>query len=118
MNETLTQSLHSHLEAIRRELSRQRQSLIKGDHYSSWLKSPLTRLFMLELKEQYLENVLDEPVVKAHLERVGGDAALMHTNPVEETAINSAVKSGRDQVFKAVLEWQPINMEKENDAED
>lgn len=67
--------------------------------------------------ESYLENVIQTPVVKAHLERVGGtDQVMMHTNPVEETAINSAIQSGRNQVYEAVLEWQPTNLEKEDES--
>ena len=75
-------------------------------------------MFFLEWGELYLENHLDEPLVVAHAQRVSEEATMFHTNPVEETAINSALKSGRGQVIDEVLKWEPTNLDREYEEDD
>lgn len=64
----------------------------------------------------YLDNLQREAVVIAHSEMkgqsAGGDSIIFHhTNPVEETAINAALKAGRIQVMEIILEYTPSTLE-------
>ena len=63
----------------------------------------------------YYDNVTREPVVIAHAQvaakNQNGDSVLFaHTNPVEETAINAALKAGRVQVMEVLIEYEPSNL--------
>ena len=106
-------TLDQQLEAIQDELSQQREHHITEDNFTLWKNNDITKLFFMELGEQYLEALIKEPVVIASLQRMGEDSYLAHTDPVSETAINSAIKAGRVQVFEALLEYVPSNLERE-----
>lgn len=96
---------------MQEDLSRALEHPISQDAYNHWYQARVTQQFFLEIRERYLANILEEPVTQAYLERVAHDGVLPHTNPVEETAINSALKSGRNEVLESIVSWHPENME-------
>jgi len=69
------------------------------------------------LSERYIENQLSDPVVTAYLEDVGAPYPLPHIDPASETAINAAVKSGRNAELVELMEWEPANLDKEDDED-
>ncbi len=107
-------TLEQQLEDLQELLSQRREHPITQDEFALWKNSTVTKVFYLEWQEQYLENHIDEPVVVAHAQRVSDTSTMYHTNPVEETAINSALKSGRGQVLDEVLSWEPANLDRED----
>ena len=101
------------LQSVQSELSRSREHAISQDDFDLWRDHAVTKMFFLEISERYLSNLVEEPVVVASLEHVGGERFLEHSSPVEETAINSALRAGRNQVLETVLEYEPANLERE-----
>jgi hypothetical protein len=96
---------------------------ISREQFNAWKNLPVTQQFFLELAEMYYDNVTREPVVIAHAQVAAQNSAgepilFAHTNPVEETAINSALKAGRVQVMEALMEYQPSNLEEEKANDD
>ncbi len=107
------QTLDKQLEDVQEQLSTLREHPLSEDNFTHWRNNVVTKTFFLELQERYLENLMDEPVVKSYAERLGEGVWMSHTNPVEETAINSAIKSGRGEVLEALLTYEPENLDKE-----
>ncbi len=96
---------------------------ISREQFKAWKNLTLTKQFFLDLADLYYDNVTREPVVIAHAQvaskNQNGDSVLFaHTNPVEETAINAALKAGRVQVMEVLMEYEPSNLAPEvaNDA--
>lgn len=79
--------------------------------FKAWLSSPITQHLLLTIEAAYLDGLIDDPTEIAHLELGGEGRSLPHTDPVSETAINSAVRSGKIAVLTDLLEWQPGNLE-------
>ena len=103
--------LEKHLEDVTRELQALRHNPVTEDEFAAWKQHPLTKLFFLELAERYYENLIEEAVVVAHIQPAR-DSVFNHTNPLEETTVNSILKSGRNQVLEAILGYEPENLER------
>jgi hypothetical protein len=96
---------------------------ISKEEFNVWKNLRVTQQFFLELAEMYYDNVTREPVVIAHAQiatqnKAGDPVLFAHTNPVEETAINSALKAGRVQVMEVLMEYKPSNLEEEKANDD
>ena len=92
------------------------------ERFESWKNLPLTQQFFLELEDMYFDALVQEPVTVAHSQMMGqsstGESIIFnHTNPMEETAINAALKAGRIQVIEALMDYVPTNLERENNSE-
>lgn len=96
---------------MRQDIKQYRLQSLPQDSYSNWRHHQVTKLFFLELEELYLETLLEEPVRKSYIERVGAEMTLSHTDPVSESAINSALRSGKLSVLEGLLDYRPVDME-------
>lgn len=79
--------------------------------FNQWLASSITQQLFLTIERDYLTALTDETTVMAYLEKCGEDQTLPHNDPVSETAINSAIRSGKVAVLSDLIEWQPRNLE-------
>ncbi len=95
-------------------------SPITQEQLEGWRNNPITQQFFLDMLDMYYETVLKEPTMISHSRVVGktadGDIIThSHNSPVEETAINAAVKTGRVHVFEHLLGYVPSNLEEKPD---
>lgn len=95
---------------------------VSKEQFKAWKDLPLTQQFFLDLAEMYYDNLTREAVVIAHAQvatqnSAGEPLLFAHTNPVEETAINAALKAGRLQVMEVLMEYVPSNIEPEKTDE-
>lgn len=92
---------------------------ISEDQLSHWRNSDITKQFLVEFAIEYLDELLDEGVVMGALIQEGTHAETpvfrQIQNPVEETAINCAISSGRKQALESVLDWTPANLDVETE---
>ncbi len=112
------QTLEHQLTELQETLTEHHENPISQDDFDRWKNNQVTKMLFLELSERYLENLIEEPVVMAHAQRISENDTMHHTNPVEETAINSALKSGRNQVLSTLLEYEPVNLNREYGIDD
>lgn len=70
------------------------------------------------MQQAYLEHLMDEPTVLGANVMGPGGAPLYRQNPVEETAMNSAIRSAKVQILEEMLNWNPVEeVEEENDGD-
>lgn len=92
------------------------------ERFNTWKNDPVTQQLFLDFSEMYYDTLTREAVVIAHAQiatqdKSGDPVIFAHTNPVEETAINAALKAGRVQIMEMVMEYVPSNIE-ENTADE
>ncbi len=105
---------YQQLEELEDSLQAVRHTVTPKDSWERWLALPTTQLFMQEMEHAYLEVCVNEPVVKGHAVATGAEMVYC-SNPVEETAINAAIRSGQMQALEAVISYRPINLEGNDD---
>ena len=103
-------------------MSRLREHPISEGDFEQWLNNRITQQLVLELTREYFLELDTEPVVKARIVNGGtfGDRPVhgYASNPVEETAINAAISSGRLSVLEDWIRWEPDNLEIEENDDD
>jgi len=102
-------------EALTVQLQQMLENPIAEDQLSLWRDNPITKQFLAEFSLEYLDQLLTETVVVGALIQEGthGDTLITRqiTNPVSETAINTALAAGRIDALQNVITWVPDNLQ-------
>lgn len=99
------------LEELEISLKQAKHVITDKDTWERWLHLPITQLMLMEMEHAYLEACVGEPVVMA-CPIATGEQPVYRSNPVEETAINAAIRAGQLQALETVLMYEPINLER------
>lgn len=66
---------------------------VTKDSYELWLQNEVTRMFLLKMEQDYLENT-ERTILGAH-------------QTIEQIAIGEIVRSANVTILESVLDWSP-----------